>query len=114
MPITTIDPSVFATWPAPNYINPVTRTWMPGFLLVWQIAATIMVAGRFYLRARKLAGTFGYDDLLIFFGWVSQSNFLAECFFCCVREDETFLLLTSRKIFLFVGVLYWIDDGDVD
>lgn len=86
MPITTIDPSVFATWPAPNYINPVTRTWMPGFLLVWQIAATIMVAGRFYLRARKLAGTFGYDDLLICFGWVSQSNFLAECFFLlCAR-----------------------------
>ena len=44
---------------------------MPAFLLVWQIAATIMVSGRFYLRARKLAGTFGFDDLLIFFGWVS-------------------------------------------
>lgn len=90
MPITTIDPSVFATWPAPNYINPVTRTWMPGFLLVWQIAATIMVAGRFYLRARKLAGTFGYDDLLICFGWVSQKLSSDFFFVVCVCERRFF------------------------
>lgn len=70
-----------------------------------------MVAGRFYLRARKLAGTFGYDDLLICFGWVSQKLF-SGISFCCVREEEIFLLLTSR--FFFVVVLYWIDDGDVD
>lgn len=90
MPITTIDPAVYATWPAPNYINPVTRPWMPGFLLVWQIAATIMVAGRFYLRARKFAGTFGYDDLLICFGWVSSSNLFSEFFVVCARGGEIF------------------------
>lgn len=44
---------------------------MPAFLLVWQIAVTIMLSGRFYLRARKLAGTFGLDDVLVFLGYVS-------------------------------------------
>ncbi|CAK1367208.1 hypothetical protein CB0940_10519 [Cercospora beticola] len=65
-----IDLEEISKWPTPNYINPVRRTWMPAFLLVWQIAVTIMLSGRFYLRARKLAGTFGLDDVLVFLGYL--------------------------------------------
>ncbi|KAM3414013.1 hypothetical protein BST61_g10675 [Cercospora zeina] len=65
-----IDWEQISKWPAPNYVDPVRQTWMPAFLLVWQIAATIMLSGRFYLRARRLAGTFGPDDALVFLGFL--------------------------------------------
>ncbi|KAF2720942.1 hypothetical protein K431DRAFT_247912 [Polychaeton citri CBS 116435] len=61
--------SVIASWPTPNYIDPVRRQWMPVFSLAWQIASTILVLGRFYLRATNKTGTFGLDDLFLFFGW---------------------------------------------
>ncbi|KXS98993.1 hypothetical protein AC578_6164 [Pseudocercospora eumusae] len=57
-------------WPTPNYVNPERRTWMPGFILAWQIVSTILISGRFYLRGRKQAGSFGFDDVLVFFGWL--------------------------------------------
>lgn len=63
--------SGIAEWPTPNYVDPVRRTWLPAFMLVWLLAATMLLGGRFYLRARKLAGGFGFDDLLIGLGWVS-------------------------------------------
>lgn len=65
-----IPPEVIASWPSPNYVDPVTRNWMPGFILAWQITSTLLVCGRFYLRAKKLAGAFGWDDLLIAVAWV--------------------------------------------
>lgn len=60
----------FLSWPPANYINPVRRTWLPAFAIAWQALSTLLLAGRFYLRARKQAGSFGLDDLLIFFGWL--------------------------------------------
>ena len=66
-----IPPEVLASWPKPNYVDPVRRDWMPAFALCWQIASTILVWGRFYLRVRKLAGPFGYDDAFMLVAWVS-------------------------------------------
>jgi hypothetical protein len=61
-----VPPSVVATWPAPNYIDPVERTWMPALAGTLVGVSTVLISGRFYLRARSLAGSFGYDDLFIF------------------------------------------------
>lgn len=62
--------SVIASWPEPNYIDPVRRSWMPAFACTFLGVSTVLVAGRFYLRARNKAGAFGLDDLLIFTGWL--------------------------------------------
>lgn len=43
---------------------------MPAFAGVLLAVSTVLVAGRFYLRARKEAGPFGLDDLLIAIGWL--------------------------------------------
>lgn len=45
---------------------------MPAFAMVWQVASTILVWGRFYLRIRRLAGPFGYDDAFMLIAWVSS------------------------------------------
>lgn len=66
-----IPPSVLKSWPTPNYVYPIRRTWMPVFALTWQVASTILVWGRFYLRIRHLAGPFGYDDAFMLVAWVS-------------------------------------------
>lgn len=65
-----IPASVYASWPAINYVNPVRRTWLPAFCVTWQVASTLLLSGRFYLRARKQAGSFGLDDAMIFLGWL--------------------------------------------
>lgn len=65
--------SVIASWPRPNYIDPVRRGWLPGFACAFLGVSTVLIAGRFYMRARRQAGDFGYDDLLIFTGWVWRS-----------------------------------------
>lgn len=61
---------VYLSWPPANYINPVRRTWLPAFAVAWQALSTLLLAGRFYLRARRQAGSFGLDDAMIFFGWL--------------------------------------------
>jgi hypothetical protein len=57
--------SVIASWPAPNYVDPVERTWMPYLTYPLVSVSTVLIAGRFYLRARGLAGQFGFDDFFI-------------------------------------------------
>jgi hypothetical protein len=69
-----IPPEVLKSWPTPNYVDPVRRDWMPAFALVWQIASTILVWGRFYLRVRRLAGPFGYDDAFMLIAWVCTAQ----------------------------------------
>ena len=61
---------MLASWPKPNYVDPERRTWMPAFSLTWQIVSTLLVFGRFYLRLRRLAGPFGYDDAFMLLAWV--------------------------------------------
>jgi hypothetical protein len=47
---------------------------MPAFALSWQIASTILVWARFYLRVQHLAGPFGYDDAFMLVAWVSLAQ----------------------------------------
>lgn len=51
----------------------------------WQVASTLLLSGRFYLRARRLAGSFGLDDLLIFFGWLFSVGLTAGTYLCAER-----------------------------
>lgn len=67
--------SVVESWPKPNFTDPVRREWMPAFAITWQVGSTLLVAGRFYLRARRQAGSFGLDDLMIFIGWLFSIGF---------------------------------------
>ena len=75
--------AVLATWPKPNYIDPVRRPWLPAVAMTLLGVSTVLISGRFYLRARRQAGDFGLDDLFIFVGWfVSVGQYLAHepCF----------------------------------
>lgn len=63
---------VLERWPEPNYVDPVRRPWMPAFATVFPAVSTVLIAGRFWLRATKEAGSFGLDDLFIAVGWVRQ------------------------------------------
>lgn len=65
---------ILEQWPEPNYIDPVRRTWMAPFALVFPAVSTILIAGRFWLRATKQSGAFGLDDLFIGIGWVSEGT----------------------------------------
>lgn len=62
--------SVIESWPTPNYVDPVRRSWLPAFACVFLGVSTILVTGRFYLRANNKAGAFGLDDLLIAVAWL--------------------------------------------
>jgi hypothetical protein len=57
------DPSVFASWPKPNYIDPVRRSWMPQYAGTLTAVSSLVVVLRLYLRARKQAGPPGLDDV---------------------------------------------------
>jgi hypothetical protein len=81
--IQTIPPSVLKSWPTPNYDDPVRRTWLPIFAMFWQVASTMLVWLRFYLRIRHLAGPFGYDDAFMLVAWVSRKPPLA-----CIIADR--------------------------
>lgn len=59
-----------ASWPAPNYIDPVTRG--DGIVVVSAVfgsLATIAIALRAYSRL-WITRTFGTDDVLILLAWV--------------------------------------------
>ena len=58
-----ISPAVIATWPEPNYKDPVTRDWMPEYAGVLQALTTLMVGTRLWLRVQKKAGALGLDDV---------------------------------------------------
>jgi hypothetical protein len=58
-----VDPSVYLTWPTPNYIDPVRRSWMPEYAVTLQAASSIAVILRLWLRATKKAGPLGLDDV---------------------------------------------------
>jgi hypothetical protein len=74
------DPSILFTWPAPNYVDPVTRG--PVLYIVNGIffgLATIAIWTRFYARVfvRKW---FGLDDAFIMLGWLSGCGDMAVVF----------------------------------
>jgi hypothetical protein len=59
------DPSVYLSWPTPNYVNPVRRSWMPAYACTLLAASTLVVVLRLWLRATKQAGPFGLDDVCV-------------------------------------------------
>lgn len=68
--INEIPPEVLESWPKPNLVDPVRRPWMPAFAMIWMVASTMLVWGRFYLRIRKISGPFGLDDVFMLIAWV--------------------------------------------
>jgi len=70
--INEIPPSVLESWPEPNLVDPVRRTWMPAFAMSWMVASTLLVWGRFYLRVRRISGPFGLDDIFMLIAWVGR------------------------------------------
>lgn len=67
---------VLAQWPEPNYVDPVRRPWLPAFAIVLPAVSTVLISGRFWLRATKQAGNFGLDDVFIAIGWVCLTTFI--------------------------------------
>lgn len=62
--------SVISSWPAPNYVDPVRRPWMPAYAITWQVASTLLVVARYWLRITKRAGPLGLDDAFLLPGFV--------------------------------------------
>ncbi|KAK5010914.1 hypothetical protein LTR28_006946 [Elasticomyces elasticus] len=62
--------AVIESWPAPNYVNPVRRNWMPAYAITLQVVTTILVSARFWSRLKRQAGGFGTDDSFILLAWV--------------------------------------------
>ena len=58
-----IDAATITAWPDPNYVDPVTRDWMPIYAGVLQAVATLMVGTRLVLRVTQKAGSLGLDDV---------------------------------------------------
>ena len=80
-----IPESVAKTWPTPNYVDPVRRSYLPALSCTLLGVSTVLITGRFYLRARKQAGEFGLDDLFIFIGWIVSAGFSASAVIDCLR-----------------------------
>ena len=62
--IINLTPADVSSWPTPDYVDPVRRTWMLPLSGVLFTAATLIVAMRFCLRARGYAGNLGLDDVI--------------------------------------------------
>lgn len=61
----TIPLEVFASWPKPNYVDPVRRAWMPIYAGILQGVMTLMLVLRLWLRFRNRAGALGLDDVRV-------------------------------------------------
>lgn len=75
-----------ASWPKPNYVDPVERTWLPPYAITLCAVGCVFTAGRIYLRSTKRPSAFGWDD--------------AAIIIACVRS---FFLPPSRRYGLFSG-----------
>lgn len=61
--IISITPEEVASWPRPNYVDPVERTWLPVYAGVLYGFATLLLGVRLILRSLKRAGVLGIDDV---------------------------------------------------
>lgn len=72
--------SVLKAWPAPNYVDPVTRGKGNIILnIVLYAVVNVFLGLRIFTRTR-LAGTFGADDIFILIAWVCWAVTLLELF----------------------------------
>ena len=60
-------PYVVASWPPPNYIDPIRRTWLPIHAIILHIFSSLLIFLRLALRMAKHGGGFGLDDASSFF-----------------------------------------------
>lgn len=67
--------SAVAKWPAPNFRNPVRRTWYIPYSITFFLLATLVVAARLWTRMNRKAGGYGWDDSLILGAWVRSTPF---------------------------------------
>ncbi|KAF7186131.1 hypothetical protein HII31_12546 [Pseudocercospora fuligena] len=109
--IINLSPADVAKWPEPNYVDPERRTWMPAYAGVLYGVASIMIATRLWLRAKKYAGGLGLDDLFLICAWLSVTWFTSLSIvgsekFMTSRHmwDVPFSVSYVRKY----GVDYWI------
>jgi hypothetical protein len=76
---------VLNAWPAPNYINPVTRGYGNIYLnIVLYTIVNIFLGLRIFTRTR-LAGTFGADDVFILIAWVCSIMSLYDLILCLIH-----------------------------
>lgn len=73
--IVNLTPETIATWPTPNYVDPVERSWMPIYAGVIYGFSSLLIALRLWLRLLKQAGGLGLDDILLGFAWFGSSMF---------------------------------------
>ncbi|KAF2207066.1 hypothetical protein CERZMDRAFT_102763 [Cercospora zeae-maydis SCOH1-5] len=90
--IINLTPADIAQWPAPNYDDPHRRHWLPPYAVTLCSAATLMVATRLWIRARKHAGGLGLDDILLVCGWLCLLWFTA----LAIINSEVYM--TSRHM----------------
>lgn len=62
--------SAVAQWPAPNLIDPASKTWLIPLAIALEGLATIALATRLWARLSRYAGGFGADDSLMIGAWV--------------------------------------------
>ena len=68
------DPSIFATWLAPNFIDPMTRSLILYIVTgIFFGVATIAIFTRLYSRI-FIRKWFGTDDAFILFAWVGYNG----------------------------------------
>ncbi|KAK5173751.1 uncharacterized protein LTR77_002432 [Saxophila tyrrhenica] len=80
--IANITPATIASWPEPNYVDPVERRWMPVYAGVLYGVSTLLIALRLWLRVLKQAGGLGLDDGLLAAAWFGSSMFTTVLIVC--------------------------------
>lgn len=68
-------PSVIATWPKPNYVDPPTLKWMTPFAVTLTVVSSLCIFVRCYLRLRNEGGGLGLDDALLLPAWLLSVAF---------------------------------------
>lgn len=67
----TIPASAFAQWPAPNFVNPVTRDWFVPYAIVLQIISGIIFIIRMVTKVKRITGKPGPEDGIMAIAFVS-------------------------------------------
>lgn len=75
--IINLTPAQIAQWPKANYVDPVERTWLPGYSGTLYGVSTSMVVLRMGLRLNRQAGGLGLDDVLLVGAWFASTMFTA-------------------------------------
>ncbi|WPH03160.1 Hypothetical protein R9X50_00603600 [Acrodontium crateriforme] len=76
-----------AGWPAPNYVNPEHRAWLPAYAGTLFAVGTIFVATRVALRITKKAGSLGIDDIFLGIGWLGGLAFTISTIMVATKYD---------------------------